>query len=92
MPFGWIAQPKTDKDSDDSAREFSVAIPADAIAPVSPADAIEPEHAPLISARLTAELGGYSFAAGASGGVAANQFHSRRYCIPDVDSSRHIDD
>lgn len=62
LPFGWIAQPKTDKDSDDSAREFSVAIPADAIAPVSPADAIEPEHAPLISARLTAELGGYSFA------------------------------
>jgi len=61
VPSGWIAQPKTDKDSADGARGFSVAIPTDAVAPISSADAVQPEPAPLISARLSAKLDGYLF-------------------------------
>jgi len=61
LPAGWNVQPKVATNSDDPEHEFSVSVPADAVTSVSSADAIQPQPSPLISARLSAELDGYSF-------------------------------
>jgi LmbE family N-acetylglucosaminyl deacetylase len=68
-PPGWKVQPKSGEKSSEpppapaeNTQDYTVAVPADATASPSPSDTIQPETAPLISARFTAELDGYSFA------------------------------
>jgi hypothetical protein len=69
-PQGWRIQPESTKDSNSSqvggvagnGQVYAVAVPPSATAPTSPSDAIEPESAPLISARFSAEIDGYLFA------------------------------
>lgn len=72
-PAGWNITAPSSKDSDKdsggargdgpagSAQVYSVAVPANATAPTSPNDFIEPDAVPLISAYFSAKVDGYSF-------------------------------
>jgi LmbE family N-acetylglucosaminyl deacetylase len=64
-PPGWSVHPASGEKSAGTRKntqDYTVAVPAGAAASTSPNDAIEPESAPLISARFSAELDGYLFA------------------------------